>query len=123
MIKRMLDTNICIYLIEQQPPKVVEKFSQYRKGELIISAITWGELACGRHKHGKPLMDALSSLLDIAPFDAKSAEIFAALSIRHPNRKANFYRLIAAHALDLNIPLVPNNAADFDIYDDGGLVI
>lgn len=123
MIKRMLDTNICIYLIEQQPPKVVEKFSQYRKGEVIISAITWGELACGIHKHGKPLMDALSSLLDIAPFDAKAAEIFAALTIRHPHRKANFDRLIAAHALALKIPLVTNNAADFALYEDGGLAI
>src|SRR6218665_3364690 len=112
MIKRMLDTNICIYLIEQQPPKVVEKFSQYRKGEVIISAITWGELACGIHKHGNPLMDAFSSLLDIAPLDAKGAEIFAPLSSRHPNRKANFDRRNAPHALALNMPLVTNNAAD-----------
>jgi tRNA(fMet)-specific endonuclease VapC len=123
MIKRMLDTNICIYLINQQPPEVVEKFSQYRKGEVIISAITWGELCCGIHKNGKPVIAALLELLDVAAFDLKAAEVFASLSIRHPNRKANFDRLIAAHAIASDVPLVTNNIADFAIYHDSGLVV
>ncbi len=123
MIKRILDTNICIYLINQQPPEVIERFSHYRKGEVIISSITWGELCCGLNKHGAAIVSNLLALLDVAAFDAKAAEIFAALSIKHPNRKANFDRLIAAHAIALNVPLVTNNAADFVVYEDSGLVI
>ena len=123
MIKRMLDTNICIYLINQQPPEVIERFGHYRKGEVIISSITWGELCCGLNKHGNAIVSNILSLLDVAAFDAKAAEIFAALSIKHPNRKANFDRLIAAHAITFNVPLVTNNAADFSVYEDSGLVI
>ncbi len=123
MIKRILDTNICIYLINQQPPEVVQEFSRYRKGEIVISAITWGELCCGINKNGKPIIDALLGYLDVLPFDLKASEIFAALTIKHPNRKANFDRLIAAHAISINVPLVTNNVADFATYQESGLVV
>ena len=124
MIKRMLDTNICIYLINQQPPpEVIKIFSQYRKGEIVVSSITWGELCCGIHKNGKPIIGSLLELLDVVPFDLKAAEIFATLTIKHPNRKANFDRLIAAHAMASCVPLVTNNAADFALYEDSGLAI
>ena len=115
----MLDTNICIYLINHQPLEVIERFSQYRKGEVIISSITWGELCCGINKHGKAIIANLLELLNVAAFDAKAAD----LSIKHPNRKANFDRLIAAHAIARNVPLVTNNPADFLIYEGSGLVI
>jgi tRNA(fMet)-specific endonuclease VapC len=123
MIKRMLDTNICIYLINQQPPEVIKKFSEYRKGEVVISAITWGEVCCGMNKHGKSVVSALLDYLDVMPFDAKASEIFATLSIKHPNRKANFDRLIAAHAIAVGVPLVTNNTADFVLYQPSGLVV
>jgi tRNA(fMet)-specific endonuclease VapC len=123
MIKRMLDTNICIYLINQQPPEVIQKFKNYRKGEVVISSITWGELCCGLHKNGKPIIAALLELLEVVSFDLAAAEIFASLSIKHPNRKANFDRLIAAHAIAFGIPLVTNNMADFAVYEDSGLVV
>jgi tRNA(fMet)-specific endonuclease VapC len=123
MIKRMLDTNICIYLINQQPPEVVQQFSQYRKGEIVISAITWGELCCGIKKNGKPMIDALLGYLDVVSFDLQASEIFASLSMEYPNRKANFDRLIAAHAIAINVPLVTNNIADFAVYQDSGLVV
>ena len=123
MIKVMLDTNICIYLINQQPVQVINRFNQYRKGEIIISAITWGELCCGIHKNGKPVVEALLSLLDVVAFDQKAAETFTALTVLYPNRKANFDRLIAAHAITIGVPLVTNNVADFDLYTQQGLII
>jgi tRNA(fMet)-specific endonuclease VapC len=90
---------------------------------VIISSITWGELCCGIHKNGKLIIAALLDLLEVAAFDLKAAEIFASLSIKHPNRKANFDRLIAAHAIAFDVPLVTNNVADFAIYEGSGLVI
>jgi len=43
----LLDTNICIYLMKNQPPRVAERFSNCRVGEVLISAITAAELEYG----------------------------------------------------------------------------
>ena len=43
----LLDTNICIYLMRHQPPRVAERFSACRVGEVLISAITAAELEYG----------------------------------------------------------------------------
>jgi len=43
----MLDTNICLYLMKNQPPRVAERFSNCRVGEVLISAITAAELEYG----------------------------------------------------------------------------
>ena len=41
-MKYMLDTNICIYLIKQQPQEVIEKFQGIAPGEIVISGIILG---------------------------------------------------------------------------------
>lgn len=107
----------------QQPPEVVEKFGHYRKGELIISSITCGELCCGIHKSGKPIIDALLEFLEVIAFDRKAAEIFASLSIQHLSRRANFDRLIAAHSIASGVSRVTNNVADFAVYEGSGLIV
>jgi len=66
-------------------------------------------------------MDKLLQLWDVVPFSQKAAEIYATLTMQHPNRKAGFDRLIAAHAIALNVPLVSNNTADFSLYEEDGL--
>jgi len=86
-----------------------------------MSAIAWAEFSCGVAKDGKQAVDALLELLDVVPFNQKAAEIYATLTMRHPNRKAGFDRLIAAHAIALNVPLVSNNTADFLSYEGNGL--
>lgn len=123
MIKRMLDTNICIYLINKQPPEVIKKFTEYRKGEIIVSAITWGEICCGINKNGKDSITGLLKYLDVANFDLRAAEVFADLTIKFPNRKSNLDRLIAAHAIAIGVPLVTNNISDFSIYENSGLIV
>lgn len=40
----MLDTNICIYTIKQQPKSVLEKFKSPGLGDLCISSVTFAEL-------------------------------------------------------------------------------
>jgi len=121
MIKRMLDTNICIYIAKQHPPGVVGKFAEYRRGEVAISAITWGEMYCITPKEGELAMQRLLQCWDVIPFCRKAAQAYALLTARHPNRKANFDRLIAAHAIALAVPLVSNNTADFSLYAQDGL--
>jgi hypothetical protein len=48
----MLDTNICIYLINQKPPQVLAKFSTLPAGSVAISSITGAELSFGVAKSG-----------------------------------------------------------------------
>jgi len=123
MIKRMLDTNICIYIAKSQPPEVIRQLAKYRRGEIAVSAITWGEFACGVSKTGRKAVNALLELLDVVPFCQKAADAYALLTIKHPNRKANFDRLIAAHAIALGVCLVSNNTADLSVYEKDGLLL
>ena len=70
MLKYMLDTNICIYLMKEQPLALVNKFSELRKGELALSAITWAELCCGLNIHNsQKQMHELLSRLEQKPFE------------------------------------------------------
>ncbi len=39
-MKVMLDTNICIYLIKQESPTVIERFLSHPVGDIGISRIT-----------------------------------------------------------------------------------
>lgn len=47
-----LDTNICIYIINQRPAHVIEMFQKYRAGDLGVSSIVASELAYGVAKSG-----------------------------------------------------------------------
>jgi len=46
-VSYLLDTNICIYIINARPPYVLERFRQVRIGDVGISGITAAELAFG----------------------------------------------------------------------------
>lgn len=117
MIKYMLDTNICIYLMNEQPEAVIARFRQCRKGEVVISAITWAELSCGLNTHNDAVQfDAILNAIKVMPFDIKAAAMFGGLSQKFPNRKSSFDRMIAAHAISLGVILVTNNVADFELY-------
>ena len=37
---RLLDANICIYLIKRRPPEVLRRFTAYTPSDLGISTIT-----------------------------------------------------------------------------------
>ena len=49
-MKYILDTNICIYIINKKPAKVLRKFEIYPVCEFGISAITHAELRYGVEK-------------------------------------------------------------------------
>jgi tRNA(fMet)-specific endonuclease VapC len=117
MIQYMLDTNICIYLMNEQPEQVIARFKKCRKGEIVISSITWAELSCGLNTHNdESQFEDLLQEIAVMPFDIKGAALFGKLSQQFPNRKSSFDRMIAAHAMALDVVLVTNNAADFEMY-------
>ncbi|MCL1962060.1 MAG: type II toxin-antitoxin system VapC family toxin [Desulfovibrionaceae bacterium] len=122
MVKYLLDTNICIYLMKEQPESVTERFDKCEPGEIAVSAVTWAELCVGIGAHSdRAVMDELFNKLIPQDFGIKAAFIFGELSRKFPNRKINFDRMIAAHAMALDVTLVTNNTADFDIYQGSGL--
>jgi tRNA(fMet)-specific endonuclease VapC len=50
----LLDTNICIYIIKQKPPKVFEKFQRLNPLDVGVSSITVAELEYGAYKSQLP---------------------------------------------------------------------
>ena len=120
-MKLLLDTNICIYIIKQQPAAVLERFLEYQVGDIGISSITLSELRYGvaksryREKNATAL-DEFIIPLEIVPFDEAAANIYG--EIRATLEKAGtpigaMDMLIAAHAVALEIPLVTNNTREF----------
>jgi tRNA(fMet)-specific endonuclease VapC len=120
-MKLMLDTNICIYIIKQQPVTVLKRFLEYQIGDIGISFITLSELRYGvaksthQEKNTKAL-DEFITPLEVVPFDEEAAHIYG--KIRAGLEKARtpigaMDMLIAAHAVSLGIPLVTNNTREF----------
>ena len=66
----LLDTNICIYVINNKPQHVFECFKQYQLGQLAISSVTASELAFGveksRSKRNKQVLNKF-----LSPYYAK----------------------------------------------------
>jgi tRNA(fMet)-specific endonuclease VapC len=120
-MKLMLDTNICIYIIKQQPVAVLKRFLEYQIGDIGISSITLSELGYGVAKstHQEKNSEALDEFitpLEVVSFDEEAAHVYGA--IRATLEKAgtpigSMDMLIAAHAVSLGIPLVTNNAREF----------
>lgn len=118
--KYMLDTNICIYLMKHQPPEVRARFAQCFVGDVVISAITLAELEFGvacsgeSQAHNQAALDSLLQDIVVAPFEARAARAYGPLRATHRERNKNALdKLIASHALALNITLVTNNETDF----------
>lgn len=119
----MLDTNICIYLMKHQPAEVRERFAQCYVGDVVISAITLAELEFGVANSGKARarnQTALDSLLEdipVAPFERLAARAYGPLRAANQARSRDALdKLIASHALSLEVTLVTNNEADFKDY-------
>jgi len=77
-MKYLLDTNICIYIIQNRPLSVKEKFITIGTDQLHVSSITVAELDYGVakseqiEKNSKVLKEFLQRLT-IADFDLKAA--------------------------------------------------
>lgn len=122
-MRYLLDTNICIHLIQRHPPDLLRRFQEFDHGDLVISVVTLAELRHGveRDPGIKPAaeraLDNLLAYLPVLPLDnavAVQYGVFAA-AVRDRRRDA-LDRLIAAHAASLGLTLVTNNEADFKDY-------
>jgi tRNA(fMet)-specific endonuclease VapC len=115
-LKYLLDTNICIYIINNNPENVRKRFALCRTGEIGISAITYAELMQGSHKDSFCTLAKFIEYVPIISFGANAAKIYAEFARNGTRQKNVMDRLIAAHAKELGIILVTNNEADFIEY-------
>jgi tRNA(fMet)-specific endonuclease VapC len=118
----MLDTNICIYLMKNQPEQVARRFEKCYFGDVVMSAITFAELEYGvavsaNPKREKRNLAALAQDIRVMPFDAVAATAYGPIREATRERKSDHLdKLIAAHAFALDVILVTNNERDFAHY-------
>jgi tRNA(fMet)-specific endonuclease VapC len=121
MLTYMLDTNICIYVMKNYPPKLQEKFNSLAE-QLCISCITLGELHYGAEKSARRV-DNLTAIehfvarLDVLPFGAKAAVHYG--QVRAELERAGtpcgpHDMQIGGHARSEGLIVVTNNLREFN---------
>ena len=118
-MKYMLDTNICIYAILGGNAHLDRRLGQCETGDLVMSAVTLGELEVGFAKGADPARarrDAafVLSAVPAVSFDEAAARAFGRIQAAAPSRRGAYDRQIAAHAISLGLVLVTDNEKDFD---------
>lgn len=119
-MRYLLDTDICIYTINQRPPAVLARFRQHASDGLGISTVTAAELHYGVERTGsernREALRRFMSLLEVHPFDAEAAQVCGRLRAWLTSQGTPigpFDTQIAAHAQSLGVTLVTNNTREF----------
>jgi len=130
-VKRMymLDTNICSFVMREQPESLLGKFQQTvkNKDRLVVSAITYAELKFGAigkkasPKHATIVAEFIDRIDAVLPWD--KAAVDATTIVKQlladmgtpigPNDAA-----IAGHAISAGCVVVTNNTREFNRVKD-----
>lgn len=117
----LLDTNICIYIINRRPPQVFEHFAGKAFGQVAISSISGAELHFGVAKSGSErnrlALEKFLAPLAVLAFDEAAMRSYGALrsELESAGRPIGALdTLIAAHALSLGATLVTHNLREFE---------
>jgi tRNA(fMet)-specific endonuclease VapC len=120
-VSYLLDTNICIYIINVRPVHVLERFRQESIGDIGISSITAAELAFGVIKSGskknRRALEMFFAPLELFPFDASAIWHYGEIRTELETKGTpigSLDTMIAAHAKALNAVLVTNNTKEFN---------
>lgn len=119
-MRYMLDTDICIYAINDRPPQVLRALREHHVDGLGVSAITASELffgvaRTGSARNARALQQFLAGL-EVADFGPAAAEIAGqvrAWLVGQGTPIGPYDSLIAAHAQALGVTLVTNNTREF----------
>ena len=121
----LIDTNICIYIMNQRPVSVIDKFKTMAPGDIGISSITVSELqyrvakSSGKSENVRRLSEFLLPF-DILPYDSKAASVYGKIRSQLEDAGQTIGPLdilIGAHALSQNLIIVTNNAKEFSRID------
>ena len=125
-MKYMLDTNLSIYLIKQQPKAVIDKFRDIPPGEIGISTISVAEMMYGIEKsqqkeRNRTALDLFLAPLEILDFNYLATQKYGSIRefLESKGTPIGAYDLmIAAHAISLGSILVTNNTREFSRIPD-----
>ena len=117
----LLDTNICIYVINEQPAQVLQRLIQAGRESLAISTITVAELAFGVAKSpradSRVKLENFLSKFPILDWDQSAAWVYGnvrkALEAKG-QRIGERDLLLACQALSLDATMVTNNTREFE---------
>ncbi len=121
MLRYLLDTTICIYVIKQRPLTALEQFNRHA-GHMAMSSITLAELFHGAEKSAQvqrnlAVVEDFVSRLEVLPYGAKAAQhhgsVRAALERAGTPIGVNDLH-ISAHARSEGLTVVTNNRREFD---------
>lgn len=116
----LLDTDICIYAINERPAPVLQALRKHESEGLGISSVTAAELYYGVARTGsqrnlRALRQFLAPL-DVAPFDHAAAEacgVIRAWLAAQGTPIGPYDTQIAGHAQSLGVTLVTNKVREF----------
>jgi tRNA(fMet)-specific endonuclease VapC len=117
----LLDTNICIYIINNSPKQVVNHIKKLKVHQVKLSSISLAELEYGvsksssREKNRKALIN-FASAFDIVNFNDNDAEVYGLIRAELEKRGqviGPYDMQIAAQAITRNLILVTNNTEEF----------
>jgi len=117
----MLDTNICIYIAKHQPPEVKARFDRLKPGQLVMSAITYGELYYESSKSNERaralrLIEELVQDIPVVDLNSMAAQAYGEIRATLEKRGrliGNNDLWIGAHAMALDVTLATNNEREF----------
>jgi tRNA(fMet)-specific endonuclease VapC len=120
MLRYMLDTDICIFILRNRPAELRLRFRRF-ENEVCVSAITVGELFYGVERSARRLenrraVEAFIGNLPVLPFPTRGAAHFAQLRAeltRAGMTCGPYDMLIAGHARSEDLTVVTNNVREF----------
>ena len=120
-MKYLIDTNICIYIMNNHPDNTINRFKQLELGDIGVSTVSISELQYGvsksRHREENQIrLEEFLAPLEICPYDKTAASAYG--DIRSHLEKIGkligpLDMLIAAQALGHGWTLVTNNEDEF----------
>ncbi len=121
MYKYMLDTNVCIYTIRNQPHQVRDAFIQHQE-QLCVSTVTAMELIFGAEKSSAleknlGVIEDFLARLAVLDYDIQAAEHTAQLraELKKQGKPIGPYdQMIAGHARSLGLIVITNNEREFE---------
>ena len=117
----LLDTNICIYIINKKPASVIKRIQTKQPEQIAISTITQAELEYGIARSRYPDQNRIALLEFLFPFllidfDQMAAVQYGLIRVSLESRGkpiGSMDLLLAAQARSRDLVLVTNNEKEF----------